>query len=107
MASGEAAYVSAFRDFMKFSDVGDVAEMEKEFFGPSTRAVCILQSMWIEGVLESAIKTEASAGDDVLDYRVLSHGVSKPKEGGQASPNRTALMARCHCPIYSPYNPFG
>ncbi|HEV3492587.1 MAG TPA: hypothetical protein VG224_18385 [Reyranella sp.] len=58
MASGDPAYVESFKQFMKEIDpILDLPKMETEFYGTSTRAVCILQGTLLENCLEVAIKS--------------------------------------------------
>ena len=44
---GESAYITEFKEFMASAQYRDLAAMEQEFFGESTRAVVILQATMI------------------------------------------------------------
>jgi hypothetical protein len=60
MASGtimvDAAYVKAFRDFLKVGpSFANLPNLEKEFYGDSDRAVVLLCATAVENIIENAI----------------------------------------------------
>jgi len=48
--AGDPAYVITFKQFMKTLGFMDLAQLEKEFYGESTRAVCIEHEHILEAV---------------------------------------------------------